>query len=246
MADLKLWQTLADWKKNCKWVDLTHELSPDTPHWVGFPAMSVETFMDLDSSIFRVHSYSVVGQYGTHVDVATHMTQTGRTLEEVRPEEMALPLCVIDKTAEVAADPDYRMTREDIEAWEKTHGLIPEGAFVVFQSGWSKREPGSFDNLDADGNRHFPGWSMESLEYLIEERNIAGVGHETSDTEAPVTSGKTSYAVEHYLLAQDRFQVELLTNVDQCPPVGALVFCTFPKVRGATGFPARCFALCPK
>lgn len=246
MADLKLWKVLEDWKTNYEWVDLTHELTPGTPHWVGFPAMEVTPFFDLDSSLFRVYSYTFVGQYGTHIDVATHMLNAGRTLEQIRPDEMVLPLCVIDKTAEVAADSDYRMTRQDIETWEKIHGIIPEEAFVVFRSDWSRRAPGTFDNLDADGSRHFPGWSMESLQYLVEERNISGIGHETSDTEAPVTSGETSYEVEHYILAQDRFQIELLTNVDRCPPVGALVFCTFPKVRNATGFPARCFALCPK
>lgn len=244
--DRKLWNQLDDWKKNCRWVDLTHELSPQTPHWVGFQPMREETFLELGDSIFQVHTYTTVGQYGTHVDVGAHMVKGGRTLESVGPESMVLPLCVIDKTAAVTANPDYVMTVADIEAWEKIHGTIPAGAFVVFQSGWSKRAPDAYDNLDDDGNRHFPGWSLESLKLLIEKRNIAGVGHETSDTEAPVTSGKTSYEVEYYLLEQDKFQVELMVNVDRCPPVGALVFCTFPKLRGATGFPARCFAVCPR
>lgn len=246
MADLALWKQLGEWKKTCKWVDLTHELSPETPHWVGFFPMRTETFLDLDASIFRVHTYTVVGQYGTHVDVATHMVNEGRSLEQLGPEDMVLPLCVIDKTVAVAANPDYVMTRADIEDWEKTYGGIPEGAFVVFQSGWGKRPREAMDNLDADGNRHFPGWHLDALRFLVEERNVAGIGHETSDTEAPVTSGATGYEVEKYILAQDRFQIELLTNVDQCPPVGALIFCTFPKLRGASGFPARCFALCPR
>ena len=242
----KLWEQLEEWKNICKWVDLTHEMSPETPHWVGFSPMGEQTFLDLDSAIFDVRTYTTVGQYGTHVDVGSHMVKGGRTLESLGPESMVLPLCVIDKTDAVARNADYTMTVADIEEWEKKHGMIPEGAFVIFQSGWSKRAPGDFDNLDAEGNRHFPGWELAALQLLIEKRGIAGVGHETSDTEAPVTSGKTNYAVEYYLLEQDKFQVELLVNVDQCPPVGALVFCTFPKLRGATGFPARCFALCPR
>lgn len=246
MANLKLWEQLQGWQNDCEWVDLTHELCPATPHWVGFHPMTVETFMDLDSSLFRVHNCTMVGQYGTHVDVGAHMIDNGRTLEQVTPDEMVLPLCVIDKTEDVNKNHDYIMTVADIEEWEKIHGNIPDGAFVVFQSGWSKRDACSLDNLDAEGNRHFPGWSIESLKYLIEKRKIKGVGHETSDTEAPVTSGKTGYAAELYLLDQGGFQIELLTNVEQCPPVGAIVFCTFPKLKGGTGFPARCFALCPK
>lgn len=246
MTDLTLWKQLGEWKKTCKWVDLTHEMSSETPHWVGFFPMKVETFLDLDTSIFRVHTYTVVGQYGTHVDVATHMVNEGRSLEQLGPEDMVLPLCVIDKTAAVAADPDYVMTRADIECWEKIYGAIPEGAFVVFQSGWSKRPRETMDNLDADGNRHFPGWRLDALRFLVEERNVAGIGHETSDTEAPVTSGATGYEAEKYILEKNRFQIELLTNVSQCPPVGAIIFCTFPKLKGGSGFPARCFALCPR
>lgn len=246
MADLTLWKHLNDWKKNYDWVDLTHELSPETPHWVGFFPMKTENFLNLDSSIFHVDTYTVVGQYGTHVDVAPHMVREGRSLEQIGPEEMVLPLCVIDKTAEVAANPDYVMTRADIEAWENAYGKIPGRAFVVFRSDWSKRPREAMDNLDADGNRHFPGWSLDALRFLVEERDVVGIGHETSDTEAPVTSGTTSYEVERYILEQDRFQIELLTNVDRCPPVGAVIFCTFPKLKGGTGFPARCFALCPR
>ncbi len=245
-ANVNLWGMLAAWKKDCRWVDLTHELSPQTPHWVGFEAMKVSTTLDLDKTIFRTHTYAMVGQYGTHVDVAPHMMNSGRSLEQIGVEEMVMPLCVIDKTGAVAQNPDYAIKAEDIETWEKTHGKIPEGAFVVFQSGWSKRAPETMDNLDAEGQRHFPGWDLGALKFLVEQRNIGGIGHETSDTEAPVTSGKTNYEVEYYILAQDRFQIELLTNVDQCPPVGAIVFCTFPKVKDGTGFPARCFALCPR
>lgn len=246
MANPNLWEQFGEWKKKCRWVELSHEMNPETPHWVGFNPMKTEIFLDLDSSIFSVHTYTTVGQYGTHVDVAAHMVKGGRCLETVGPEKMVLPLCVIDKEAAVAENLDYAVTVADIEEWEKAYGVVPEGAFVVFRSGWSKRPKEMLDNLDADGNRHFPGWSLEALKFLIEKRNINGVGHETSDTEAPVTADKTNYEVEYYLLAQDKFQVELLVNVDQCPPVGALIFCSWPRVKGGTGFPARCFALCPK
>lgn len=246
MANPQLWQQLEAWKNDCKWVDLTHDLCPETPHWAGFEAMKVDSLMDLDSSIFRVHTYTTVGQYGTHVDVATHMCNGGRSLEQFGPADMVLPLCVIDRSAAVAGNPDFALKAADIQEWEGQYGKIPEGAFVVFQSGWSKRDPASFDNLDAGGNRHYPGWDMDAVKFLVEQRNVAGIGHETSDTEAPVTSGQTNYAVEYYLLEQDRFQIELLTRVEECPPVGAIIFCTFPKVKGGTGFPARCFALCPK
>ena len=244
MGKHELWDAFFDWKEKYEWVDLSHPLSPKTPHWEGFPTQGVSEFLNLDDSIFLVHEYTNVGQYGTHVDAPSHMLQNARSLDEIGVEEMICPLCVIDKRAEVERDCDFIMRVSDIQSFEQEHGPIPEGAFVVFCSGWSKRN--DLDNLDQDGNRHFPAWDMQALQYLFEERKAGGIGHETSDTESPLTSGKTNYDVERYVLAQDKIQAELLANVEKCPPMGALIFVTFPKVVGGSGFPARCFALCPK
>lgn len=246
MNQLKLWNQLENWKKECYWVDMTHELSPETPHWVGWDALTVEEKMNLDGSIFAAHAYTTVGQYGTHVDAPNHMVKGARSLDQIEIKEMVMPMCIIDKEEDCNSNPDYILTIDDILEWEEEYGRIPEGSFVVFKSGWGKRDPETMDNLDDQGNRHFPGWSKESLEFLIDQRNIASIGHETSDTEAPVTSGQTSYEVEYYMLDQDRIQLEMLKNVELCPPVGAIAFCTFPKVKDGTGYPARVFALCPK
>ena len=63
-------------------------------------------------------------------------------------------------------------------------------------------------------------------------------------------SGQTTkiqigFAAEDYILKQDKIQIELLCDLDKVPPVGAVIFCTFPKLKGGAGFPARCFAICP-
>lgn len=246
MENLKLWKQLESWKKECQWIDLTHTLSEETPHWVGWPALTVQEKMNLEESIFAAHAYTTVGQYGTHVDAPNHMVTGGRSLDAVGIEEMVMPMCIINKEAACEENADYVLTVQDIKEWEEKYGTIPEGAFVVFQSGWGKRKPETMDNLDAEGNRHFPGWGLEAVKFLVEERNIASIGHETSDTEAPMTSGKTNYEVEYYILAQDRIQLEMLKNIEQCPTIGAIAFCTFPKVKDGTGYPARCFALCLK
>lgn len=243
---MDLWKQVNDWKENCRFVELSHELSPETPHWVGWDALAVEEKCNLDNSLFFAHAYTTVGQYGTHVDAPIHMVKGGRPLHQVTLDEMIMPLCVIDLSAKCAEDADYALTISDIEQWEEVNGKIPAGSFVAFQSNWSKRPGETMDNLDAEGKRHFPGWSLDAVKFLVNERNIASIGHETSDTEAPATSEKTNYEVEYYILAQDRIQLEMLVNLDQCPPTGAIIFCTFPKVTDGTGYPARCFAVCPK
>lgn len=246
MAQANLWNQFKEWQETCKWVDLSHELSPETPHWVGWPALTCEEKMNLDESIFAAHAYTTVGQYGTHVDAPNHMCKGERSLDQITVAEMVMPLCIIDKSTEAAENCDYIMTVQDILDWEAVYGKIPEGAMVAFRTDWSKRPGETMDNLDSEGNRHFPGWGLETLKFLAEERKIGSIGHETSDTEAPVTLGQTSYEVERYILSQDKIQLEMLVNLDQCPPTGSIIFCTFPKVKDGTGYPARCFALCPK
>jgi kynurenine formamidase len=51
--------------------------------------------------------------------------------------------------------------------------------------------------------------------------------------------------LERYVLAHDRYQIELLTGLDQVPEHGALIVASWPKAQNGSGFPARVFAICP-
>ena len=110
MENLKLWEDLKNWKKNCDFVELSHEFSPDTPHWSGFPAMNAEMIFDYPD-VFRVHIVQVATQYGTHVDAPAHFVPGKRMLNELRADEMVLPLCVIDLSAKSAKNCDYIFSR---------------------------------------------------------------------------------------------------------------------------------------
>ena len=84
-------------------------------------------------------------------------------------------------------------------------------------------------------------WKLDALHWLVEERHIGAIGHETADTDAP--GANVNFAGEIYILETDRLQVELMTNLDALPPTGAVIFVTFPKVKNGVGFPARVFAV---
>lgn len=243
MANLKLWNDLENWKNNFDFVELSYEFSPETPHWSGFPAMSSEQIFDYPDG-FRVHKVTTVTQYGTHVDAPAHFVPGTRTLNELGAKELMLPLCVVDVSAKAAANCDYVITKQDITDWEAVYGKIPEGSFVAIRTDWSKRT--DLDNMDASGQKHYPGWGMDALKFLVEERNVAAIGHETSDTDAAVSSVANGYIGEYYILEQNRYQVELLRNLDKVPPMGSVIFCGFPRGVGLTGFTARCIAICPK
>jgi kynurenine formamidase len=230
-----------------RFVDLTHSFGPDTPHWKGFGEEKVTTLYSIKKDGFNVQQFTHVGQWGTHIDPPAHFHEGLRTVDQIPPKEMVLPLVVIDVHAKVAANPDYTLTLDDVQAWEAKHGRIPEHAFVAMRTDWSKRWPdqAAIQNLDAAGVAHYPGWSKNVLKLLYEDRRITASGHETTDTDPGVAVSKDDYSLESYILGLNHYQIEMLANLDQVPEAGALIIVTWPKPEGGTGFPARVIAIVP-
>jgi len=236
-----------------QFVDLTHAFSPSSPHGAGLPAESTLTLYHYDPGVGTlgagglIYQYTLPGQWGTHVDAPNHFHRTGRSLDRIPPKQMLLPLVVIDVHQQAARNPDYTLRMADIRAWEKKHGAVPRGAFVAMRTDWSKRWPDAAKlfNRDDKGVGHYPGWSLETLKYLYEERGITASGHETSDTDRGIDASRFKFDLEAYVLAHAAYQIELMTNLDQLPEQGALIIATWPKPEGGSGFPARVFAILP-
>ena len=248
-----LWNTL-DTLKQCKWVELSHAMNNDSPYWAGIPEGSVElgkVVFDWGNPMLEclIQTFKFPGQFGTHIDFPGHFIKEGALSEQFGARNMIYPLCVIDITPQVAEDVHYAVTADDIRAWEDQYGAIPEGAFVALRTDWYKRWPdmNAFSNLDDEGGEHCPGWSLGALKYIYEERHAAANGHETLDTDASLEAVKAEdLACERYVLAQGKLQIEVMQNLDQVPPTGALLFAAWPRFDGATGLPVRAWAICPQ
>jgi len=99
--------------------------------------------------------------------------------------------------------------------------------------------------LAEDGSENFPGWSLPAIKYIYEIRKAAANGHETLDTDGSAEAEKAGdLACERYVLDNDKIQIEVLTNLDQVPPAGAILFASWPNFEGANGLPCRVFAIC--
>ena len=98
----------------------------------------------------------------------------------------------MDITPQMEDDIEYAITVDDIKAFEEANGEIPAGAFVALRTDWYKRWPDNdaLNNFDEEGGEHCPGWSLDALKYLYEERGIAANGHETFDTDASREAAK--------------------------------------------------------
>jgi kynurenine formamidase len=236
-----------------KFVDLTHEFAPGIPHWPGFPDEIQKTIYwydkrpDTMGAGFFAEVFTHVGQWGTHVDPPAHFSKELRTVDQINPREMVLPLVVVDVHEDADKNPDYTLSVDRVKKWEGAHGQIPAGAFVAMRTDWSKRWPDAarMANKDGQGVAHYPGWTLPALKYLYQERRITASGHETTDTDPGVATTKDDYSLEAYVLGTNHYQIELLTNLDQVPESGAIVVASFPKPKAGSGFPARVFAIVP-
>jgi kynurenine formamidase len=245
-TSLSFWP-LCQQLKTGRFVDLTHPFDPDIPHFEQAKAMRVDEIRGYQNNGFQVQYFQFEGQWGTHVDAPSHCCEGKRTIDQIPLEEMILPLVVIDIHQKVVENPDYIVLVDDIIEWEDEHGRIPTGAFVALRTDWSKRWPDNMamHNCDPSGVPHTPGWSLDALSYLYEDCQITASGQETVDPDAGFRAKETNWICERYILERNHYQIELLTNLDQCPPKGAIVICSFPKPKRASGFPARIFAICP-
>ena len=246
----KLWNALAD-ARNYKWVELSHSLNNDSPYWAGIPEGSVElgaVCYDWGNPMLDclIHTFKFPGQFGTHIDFPGHFVRGRELSDQYGVQDLIFPLCVIDITDKVKEDVHYAATSEDIKAYEAKYGPIPDGAFVALRTDWYKKWPDmdALSGIAEDGSENFPGWSLDALKYIYEVRNAAANGHETLDTDASAEAAKAGdLACERYVLDKGKLQVEVLCNLDQVAPAGAVLIVSYPRIEGATGLPARVWAI---
>ncbi|MFP4793087.1 cyclase family protein [Pasteurella multocida] len=232
--------------KTQKWVDLSHQVNPTIPYFPAFKLLETKTLFTVENDGFFSNQYTLVSQYGTHLDALIHFAPNTRYLEDIPVAELVLPLYVIHKEQAVNENPDYTLSVDDILVFETEHGKIAKGSFVAFASGWSSRwyDHTAFYNRDETGQAHTPGWSLEVLKFLHEQRNVTAIGHETLDTDSALDFAKNNDLVgERYWLSQNKFQVGVLTNLAELPATGAAIFIGVPKIQHAPGFNARVFAV---
>lgn len=238
-----------------KVVDLTHPLSESTPvielpePFVNTPGFSRRELARYDERgpWFYWNAFQVGEHAGTHFDAPVHWI-TGRALADVGQVPAAHligPAVVIDKRAECERDPDYLLTKADVESFEREHGRLPEKGWLLFQSGWSGRHADArrFLNAATDGP-HWPGPAPECAQWLASERNILGLGAEAVGIDAGIAhSFDTPYPAHHYLLGAGKYGLAALANLDQLPATGAILIATPLRIAGGSGSPMRALAL---
>ncbi len=236
-------------------VDLSQKLAPDTqvidlppPFAQSAPfRMKVISAYDDKGPAWYWNNLSFGEHTGTHFDAPVHWV-TGKdlpdnTTDTIAPQRLVAPACVIDVEADCAADPDFLLTQERVLAWEALHGRIPQGAWVLLRSGWSKREGAAFLNIGEQGPQS-PGPDAECVQFLVQERDVAGFGTETVGTDAgKAHSFSPPFPCHTFMHGAGKFGLASLTNLDQLPATGSILITPPLKIAGGSGSPCRVLAL---
>jgi kynurenine formamidase len=240
-----------------KVVDLTQPLGPATqviglpPMFAPSPGVTIDVISKYDDKgpAWYWNTLGFGEHTGTHFDAPIHWV-TGKDLEEnacdtIPARRFVGPAAVIDVTADAAKNPDFLLTPERLEAWEREHGRIAPGAWVLLRTGWSTRTGGDFINSAADGP-HSPGFDAATSRMLAGERDILGVGVETIGTDAGQAGGFDPPFPNHTIMhGAGKFGLASLCNLDQLPPTGAVVIAAPLKIVNGSGSPLRVIALVP-
>lgn len=236
-------------------IDLTQTLSPDTPTLVlppefnqcaGFSKEEISRY-DERGVAWYWNNFTVSEHTGTHFDAPVHWA-SGKDLPNnstntIPPADFLASAVVIDISQQSAADPDYLLTVADIEAWEEAHGCIPPRNWVLLRTDWSKREGEAYTNRHEDG-AHTPGPTTEAVRFLLEQRDIHGLGVETIGTDAGQAHLLDPAYPAHTLIhGAGRYGLQCLENLDLLPATGSIIVAAPLKIEDGSGSPLRVLAL---
>lgn len=151
--------------KGCKVLDLTHELSENTPYYPIYqPFNLTRSFAGPWGKVAYVE-WNFICSYehmGTHVDAPSHFSQTGKKIDQVALEAVIGEACVIDISLKVAEDKTYNLQIEDVREWEATNGELNSDSIVLLYTGqqhlyWDRKEYFGATNLSDTSTYRFSG-----------------------------------------------------------------------------------------
>ncbi len=223
-------------------VDLSHVFGTDIPTYLLDEKPKRETFVTVENDGFYIQRWTYTEHAGTHVDIPAHFVADGETVDNYPADLLIGPGIVIDISAKAAENADAALEVADIEAWESANGEIPAGTIVFLYSGWDAKwsDAEAFRNADADGVQHYPGFSAEAATFLIEQRDIRGIGVDTLSLDI---GASTTFDAHVTILAAGKFGIEGVNNLAEIKDKNATIFVGVPRWEGGSGGPARLLAV---
>lgn len=221
-------------------VDLTHTLDSEAPTWGGQCGYHHKVIVDYPEAC-RVQSIEMNAGTGTHIDAPSHFIPGAMSAADIPVEQFIAPVYRIDVSKKAHAD--YYISCDDILDFEKQYGKIQSGGLVIGFTGWDRywHDAGKYRNPDETGQMHFPGFSAESAELLL-ERNIVGLAIDSLSPDCL----DLNFPVHYSILGAGKYIVENLANCKLLSPVGSYSIILPVKTRDGTEAISRAIGLVPK
>jgi kynurenine formamidase len=225
-------------------LDLAYAINDKLVPWPGDErCFEANVNASAEKNGYFTRSFWMLEHYGTHLDAPIHFPPGKTPVDRIPPRQFFGTAAVLDVRAECDGDADYRLPAARISKWEEQYGQIPEGTIVLLKTGWASRWPDArnYRNQDAAGRMHFPGFSVEAVEWLI-KRRVSGIGCDTMSVDCGVSE---DFAVHHLALGAGLYHLENLSDLSELPEKGAFLVVAPIKLEGGSGGPVRVFALLP-
>jgi kynurenine formamidase len=157
------------------------------------------------------------------------------------------PAVLVDVTRQCEANPDYRVTSDDFQNWEKQNGRIPAESIVLLRTGFGKYYPDRKKYLGTDergaaavAKLHFPGLHPDAASWLTQNRSIKAIGLDT----ASIDYGQSTLFESHRTLFERNIPaLENIANLDKLPFKGFSIIALPMKIKGGSGGPLRIIAV---
>ena len=230
-------------------IDLSYPFDEKTIYWPTSPSsfkLEKLAYGDTPAGYFySSYSFCTPEHGGTHLDAPIHFSRTGRTADQIPLRQLIAPAVVIDVSSKAAANADYRLSVEDVRAWENANGTIAPGTIVLLRTGWGKRWPDRKQYLGDDtpgdaSHLHFPSYGKEGAEFLVGERKVGALGVDTASIDY---GGSKDFIVHQVAMAAQVPGLENLAHLEEVPETGAWVIALPMKIAGGSGGPLRIVAL---
>ena len=153
-------------------IHLSHIIDINIPQWPGDPPVEFTTVANIPEDSYYLRRLTIGEHSATHINAPKSFYPHSVGIDQYPAESLVLPGVVIDICADAMLNSDYALTVADVLAWEKKNGEIPPGSLVLPHTCWENKwsDKRAFLNRDPQGKMHFPGFSYDATEFLLEQR----------------------------------------------------------------------------
>lgn len=235
------------------WIDMSYTYDASTIFWPTARPFELEVVaagMTEAGFYYAANNFCTAEHGGTHLDAPIHFAEGRRSTDEIPIDQLVGPAAVVDVSAAAQADPDYRVTVNDFEAWEAEHGRIASGAILLIRTGWGERWPDrarylgtALTGTQAVPELHFPALHPDAARWLVSDRNIDALGIDTPS----IDYGQSTLYETHQVLYEANIPgLENVAALGRLPPTGAYVIALPMKIGGGSGGPLRMVGVIPR